>query len=123
MVSFETISELEFKSLISRVEGTVLNGWAFGRKLCIFEYGSLPVIFSLYGSLWKLCKDLNAKVLAILGGKSIGEQQQEQEQQQQATVDSSSESESEDETQTTGEFFYHSISPIESAERERLYER
>ena len=46
-------------------------------------------------------KDLNAKVLAILGksGKSDGDQQQEQ---QQATVDSASDSESEDETQTTG---------------------
>ena len=48
-------------------------------------------------------KDLNAKVLAILGksGKSDYDQQQEQ---QQATVDSASDSESEDETQTTGKF-------------------
>ena len=81
-------------------------------------YGSLPVSFSLYSSLWKLWKDLNAKVLAILGGTSIGEQQQEQEQQ--AIVDSSSESESEDETQTTGEFFDHSVCPMKSARREWL---
>ena len=97
MVSFETISELEFKTLISRVEGIVF-------LKCDIIY---PIQNDKYTVRVRNCensiKDLNAKVLAILGksGKSDGDQQQEQ---QQATVDSESDSESEDETQTTGKF-------------------
>ena len=97
MVSFETVSELEFKTLISRVEGIVF-------LKCDIIY---PIQDDKYTVRVRNCensiKDLNAKVLAILGksGKSDGDQQQEQ---QQATVDSESDSESEDETQTTGKF-------------------